>query len=104
MLVRRHVRQHRTLTQLVDQPVRPHGQLIRVRVFERVLVLRATHAIFHREVLQGLQKTLNPVDLRDFRLQPPDHIAGAGGTLLAIAQVDLDAAAVQRHIGAVHAR
>ena len=74
-----------------------------VGVLERVLVLGAADAIFDGEILQRLEEALNAVDLRDPGLQAADDVGGAGFAGFAVAQVDLDAAAVERHVGAVDA-
>ncbi len=41
----------------VDKPRRPHVQFIRVRVFQRVLILRAADAVLHRQILHRLHDT-----------------------------------------------
>jgi hypothetical protein len=79
-------------------------QLVRVRIFERVLELRAADAVFHRQVLHRLHEQVMPSTSLSFRLQAANHVAGRNPALIERLQVDLDAAAVQRGIGAVDRR
>ena len=62
--------------QLLDQPRRPLRQLLRVGVFEAVLVLRAADAVFHRQVLHRLHVERDALDLGQLGLQAPDDVAG----------------------------
>ena len=77
--------------------------LCAIRVFHRVLELSAAHAVFHRQVLHRLHVKRDAFDLRHLRLQPADNVRGACGAFVARFEVDLDAAAVGRQVGAVHA-
>ncbi len=55
LLVAGHVGQLGQISQLIDQFRSPLGKLLAVRIFHRVLVLRAADAVFHGQVLHGLQ-------------------------------------------------
>ena len=48
--------------QRLDEPGRPPAQLLRIRVFQRVLILRAADAIFHREILHRLHEQCDAID------------------------------------------
>ncbi len=89
--------------ELVDHTRGPHGEFVRVGVFDRVLVLRAGDAVFDREILQRLKVGLDAFDLREPRLQALNDLHGGVGALFAVLQIDLDAAAVQRGVRAVDA-
>ena len=67
----------------------PPVQLRRVRIFERVLVLRAAHAVFDREVLHRLHEQRDALDLRQLGLQAPNDLAGAHLPLVEGLEVDL---------------
>ena len=54
-----HVGHHAFLAQLGHHPARVRGQLGLVGIFERVLELGPADAVFHRQILQRLQKELN---------------------------------------------
>ena len=58
--------QFRQLLQPADEAVGPVIQFIRVRIFERVLVLRAAHAIVHRNILHRLHEQLYTLNLVQF--------------------------------------
>jgi len=53
--------------------------------------LGAAHAVFYRQVLNGLQKQRHTVHFVEFRLQPADYIGGADFALRQRLQIDLDA-------------
>ena len=53
------------------------AQLVRVGVFQAVLILRAADAIFDRQSCTGCMYSVMPVDLRQLRLQPADDLGGA---------------------------
>ena len=78
-------------------------KLLAVGIFEAVLVLRPADAILDRQVLHRLHVQRDAVDLGQLRLQAADHVAGADLPRFERLQVDLDAAAVQRRVGAVDA-
>ena len=96
LLVGGHVAQARTIAQLRPPVAAPRRQFLRVGVFHRVLILRAAHAVFHRQVLHRLHVKRDAVDLRQFRLQPRIISRGRRFALVARLQVDLNASAVRR--------
>ena len=55
--------------QLVDKFRGPQIQFIRVRIFQRVLELRAADAVFDRQVLHRLHVQRDAIDFFEFRLQ-----------------------------------
>src|SRR5439155_553662 len=65
-----------------------------IRGLDRVLVLRAAHAVLDREVLHGLHEERDAVHRGELGLQATDHVAGADPAVGQRLQVDLDAAAV----------
>ena len=67
LLVGGHVFQFRQLLQLLDEAVGPQVQLVRIGIFERVLVLRAAHAVIHRDVLHRLHEELDALHLLQLR-------------------------------------
>ena len=77
LLIRGHVFQLRQLLQLRHKFVGPLVQLVRVGIFERVLVLRAAYAIVDRDVLHRLHVEVHALHLRQIGLQPPNHVGGA---------------------------
>src|SRR6266851_1180530 len=98
LFIARHIAQNRNGLQLRDQLVGPQRQLLRVRVLKRVLVLRPAHPVFHRQILQRLQKTLDPTHLRHLRLQPLNHLQRRRRTQFTILQIDLYAPTIQRRV------
>ena len=47
----------------------PLGEFLRVGIFDRILILRPAHAVFHRQVLHRLHEQRDPIHLRELRLQ-----------------------------------
>jgi lipase chaperone LimK len=88
LLVAGGVAQLRQAAQFPQQFRREVVQLIGVGIFHGVLELRAAHAIFHRQVLHGLHEERDSRDVRQFRLQPPNHFAGGFGPHVERLQVD----------------
>ena len=70
---------------------------------KRVLILRAADAIFDGQVLHRLHVQRDALDLGQLRLQAADHVTGADLALLQRLQIDLNAPAVQRGVGAINA-
>ena len=103
LLVAGDVAQLRQRLQLVDELAAPSRQFLGVRVFQAVLELRAADAVFDRQVLHRLHEQRDALDLGQLRLEPADHVAGVDLPLLERLEVDLDAAAVERGVGAVDA-
>ncbi len=64
------------LAQSVDHLARVGSELGLVGIFERVLELRAAHAVFHGQVLQRLQEELDAFDGGELALQTADHFSG----------------------------
>jgi hypothetical protein len=75
LLIAAHVAQFGKRLQDLDKFGSPPVQLIGIRIFEGVLVLRPAHAIFHREILHRLQEQGDPFDPRQLRLQAADDVA-----------------------------
>ncbi len=69
-----HVGHHAFLAQLVHHLARVDGQLVLVRIFQRVLELGPAHAVFHRQILQRLQKELDAFNAVHLALQALDHL------------------------------
>src|SRR5208283_553538 len=63
LLVRGQVAQDGNGAEFVHQFAGPEFQLQGIRIFQRVLVLRAADAVFHRQVLHRLHEKSNVVDL-----------------------------------------
>ena len=103
LLVAGHVAQLRLLLQFRQHARRVGVQLVGVGIFQRVLELRAADAVVHRDVLHRLHEQGDAGHLGQLRLQAADHVAGADLALFERLQVDQDAAAVQRGVGAVDA-
>ena len=102
LLIAAHVAKLRERSQGIHELGRPCIQFLDVRILQAVLVLRATHAILDREILHRLHEQVDTFDLRQFRLQAEAHLARADLPLDQGLQVDLDATAVERGVGAVH--
>ena len=106
------------VTEMRDaQPARNRGSLHpqrRVRRFDHVflgdqmcirdsvLVLRPADAIFHRQILHRLHVQRDSIDVREFRLQAPDHIRCADSTIAERFQIDENSSTVERRICAIH--
>src|SRR5207302_387371 len=82
---------------------RPGIQLLRIRVFDRVLKLRAADPVLHRQVLYRLHVERNAHHLRQLRLQPANDFGCGLPSLSTRFQVDLNAAAVGSRVNAIHA-
>ena len=72
-------------------------------IFQAVLILRAADAVFDRQVLHRLHEERDALDLGQLRLQPADDSLALIVALVERLEVDLDAAAVERRVGAVDA-
>ena len=103
LLIARRVAQFGQLLQLGQQLRRVDIQFVRARIFERVLKFGAADAILHRQILHRLHEERDAGDLRELRLQARDHVAGADFAHVQRFQVDQNAAAVERCVGAVDA-
>ncbi len=101
-LVGCHVAQRRQSLQLGHQLRSPLRQFLRVRIFNRILKLRAAHAVFHRKILHRLHVESNAVDLRQFRLQPPNNRRSVVGAFISRLQIDLNPAFVRRGVRAIY--
>ena len=102
LLIAAHVAKFGEHPERLDELRRPGIQFSGVGIFEAVLVLRPAHAILDGEVLHRLQVQGDVVDLRQFLLQTPDDLAGGEVPLRERREVDEDAPAVERGVGAVH--
>ena len=93
----------RQLLHLGEHPRREAIQLVRVRIFERVLEFRTAHAVFDREILYRLHEQRDARHLRQLRLQAANDVAGADLARGQGFQVDENAPAIQGCIGPVDA-
>ncbi len=71
-----------SLLQRCDQVVRHGVQFVRVRIFERVLILGAADAVIDREILHRLHVELDALDLGQLWLKPADDLGGGDAALL----------------------
>ena len=102
LLIAGYVAQLRKRLQTRHDARGPVIQLVSVSIFQRVLELGAAHAVFYCEVLHRLHVERDALHLADFRLQPADHLRGAGAALVVWLQVDLDAPTVARGVSAIN--
>ena len=103
LLVGGHVAQFGNLLQFGDELRGPYVQFVQVRIFQRVLILRAAHAVFHRQILHRLHVQRDAIHFFQFRLQAADHFGGVDVALFERFQVDQNASAVERGVGAINA-
>ena len=102
LLIAAHVTQFRERPKRIDHFGRPGVQFLGIGIFEAVLILRATHAILDREILDRLQEQGRALDVRHRRLQPSDDLLRACLSLRLRFQIDEDAAAVEGSVRAIH--
>ena len=69
LLIGGHVAQFGNRFQFVDEFGGPEVQFVGIRIFQRVLILRAADAVFDRQILHRLHVQRDAVDLCQFRLQ-----------------------------------
>ena len=81
--------------------LRDRVQLVRVGIFQRVLVLGAADAVIDREILHRLHVERDAGDLGQLRLQAADDLGGGDFAHVERLEVDLDASAVERGVGAI---
>ena len=103
LLIGGNVFQFRQLLEPRDETIGPLIQLIHVGVFERVLVLRPAHAVVDGDVLHGLHKQLDSLNLIQFRLEPANHVGCADIPLIERLEIDRHPAAVEGGIRAIGA-
>ncbi len=105
--VGRHLGQRGLVLQPLDDPGHPLRELVRVRVLDAELVLRARHARLDRQVLHRLHVHRDADHVARLLLQAADDVARAVGppriTATERLQVDQHAARVHRRVGAVDA-
>ncbi len=101
LLIGRDIFQCGQLLQLGDELTGPLIQLVGVRIFERVLILRTADAIVHGDVLHRLHVDLNSRNLLKVILQSANHVGSAHVALVKGFQVDRDPPAIQRRVDAV---
>ena len=101
LLIAGHVTQDWNAVQPPHQSFGPDGELLGIGVFQRVLILRAAHPVLDRQILHRLHEQRDAVHLRELGLQAADHFRCAGAALLERLEVDQDAPAVERRVGAV---
>ena len=80
----------------------PGIQLVRVRIFQSVLILRAAYSIFHRQVLHWLHVERDSVDLCECGLQTIHHLGRIDLAFVKRFQIDQDASAVECCVRAVN--
>ena len=103
LLVGHHVGEFRKPRQLRDEIVHHGVQLRLIRIFKRVLVFGTAHPVVNGKVLHRLHIELDPRYLCEFRSQPVDHLRRADLALIERLEIDLNAAAIERRVGAVRA-
>ena len=91
------------LLQPRDQLRNPGGELVRIRVLQRELVLGAADRGVDGQVLHRLHVEIDAGDILHLALQPADDRAGVERALVARLQIDEEAAGIERRIGAVDA-
>ncbi len=91
------------LAQLLHHFAGVGGEFGGVGIFERVLELGAADAVFDGEVLQRLKEELNAVDVGDLGLQALNDFGCGDFAHIERLEGDLDAAGVERGVGAVDA-
>ena len=77
LLVTGNIAQFRKGLKSTDELGDPPIQLIGIRIFHAVLILRTRDTVFHGQVLYRLHVQRDALNLRQLRLQPADDIAGA---------------------------
>ncbi len=102
LLIAGHVGQLIQISQFIDQFRSPLGKLVSVRVFHRVLELRAADAVFHGQVLHGLQIKGDSLHIGQTCIEPANDRDRVVFSLFARLQIDLNAAAIGQHVRAVH--
>ena len=103
LLVAGHIGQLWQLLEFRHQLRCPLLQFAKVGRLKGVLILRAAHPGFHREILHRLHEQPNPVDFCQPPAEPPDHLCGGDAAILQGHQIDLDPPAVARDVGAIDA-
>ena len=103
MLVRGQIAQLRQRLQLLHQLRRPEIQLIRVGVFERVLILRAADAVFDGQVLDRLHVKRDAINARQFGLQALHHFTSVDFAISQRLEIDENTPVVESRIDAVNA-
>ena len=78
-------------------------ELGRIRVLERVLILRAADTVLDREVLNRLHIERDALNVLQLRLQAADDLRCVGVALIERLQIDLNAPDVRGHVRAVDA-
>src|SRR5689334_13420957 len=76
-------------------------QLVGVRVFKTVLILRSTHAAFDRQILHRLHVQRDALEFCEFRLQTSNDVAGGDMTDCQWLQVDLYSTAIGSRVNTV---
>ena len=56
----------RQIIETVHETVRPQGQFVRIRILERVLVLRAAYPVIDRDILHGRHIKVDSLHLLEF--------------------------------------
>ena len=103
LLIGGDVAQIRQRLEPFHEPGDPGGQIVGVGGFHAVLILRATDAIFHSQVLHSLHEQLNPFNGLHFVGEPANDCRDIVRALIARLDVDLNAPAIRRHVRAVDA-
>ncbi len=101
LLVGGHIFEFRQLLQTIDKAIRPITQLIRVRVFQSVLVLSTADSVIDGNVLYRLHENLDTLHIVDLALQPADYVGSIEVSLFKWLQIDRHSPAVYRGVRAV---
>ena len=103
LLIRNHVGDFWELAEFCDKFHRPVVEFVNVGILERILVLRPADAVVDRQILNRLQVQMNSGNLLRALLQASDDGGGGFPALLERLEVNLDATAIQRCVGAIRA-
>ena len=101
LLVGRNVFQLGQTLELRYKSIRPVVELIGIRIFEGVLILRAAYAVVDRDVLHRLHIERNSLHVLQILLQPAHQIGRADIPVFQRLQVDRHAPTVESCIGPV---
>ena len=102
LLVGGDVAQFRQRLQLGQQLGCPRRQLVGIGILQAELILGAADAVFHRQVLHRLHVQRDALNPRNLLLQSLHDGGDVIVALIARPEIDLQAAAVGRGVGAVH--
>src|ERR1700752_415832 len=101
LLIGRNVLELRQRLQPVHEAGGPSVQLVLVRIFQTVLVLRSTDAILDSQILNWLHVKSDSINFRQRRLQTSHDLRGTNLPLGERLEIDQNASTVQRCICSV---